>query len=163
MNANDVLKYGHLTVLEAIAGLPETAWNTPGVCGHWSVKEIIAHLASFEHILVEVLGSLQGEKQTPTLDTFGADPEGFNDAEVDKRSHLGVAEVLAEYQETYERAAGLLASVPEELRRTNGLLPWYGPDYDLEDFVTYTFYGHKREHCAQIAVFRNGLNRSPGG
>lgn len=159
MNASDVLKYGHLTVLQAIEGLPETAWNTPGVCGHWSVKEILAHLASFEHILVEVLNSLQGDTPTPTLDAFGADPERFNDAEVLKRHDLGVTEVLAEYRETYQQAAGLLAGVPEELRRTNGILAWYGPDYDLEDFITYTFYGHKREHCAQIAVFRDGLSR----
>ena len=159
MNADDILKYGHLTVLEAVEGLPETAWNTPGVCGYWSVKEILAHLASFEHILVEVLNSLLADTPTPTLDAFGADPERFNDVEVSKRRDLEVAEVLAESQETYNRAAGLLAKIPEKLRRTNGILAWYGPDYDLEDFIAYTFYGHKREHCAQIAVFRDGLGR----
>jgi hypothetical protein len=159
MNTDDVLKYGHLTVLKAVEGLPETAWNTPGVCGYWSVKEILAHLASFEHILVDVLNSLLADTPTPTLQALGANPERFNDDEVLKRRNLGVGEVLAEYQETYNRAARLLAKVPDELRRTNGILGWYGPDYDLEDFIAYTFYGHKREHCAQIAVFRDGLER----
>jgi uncharacterized protein (TIGR03083 family) len=157
MNAKDVLIYGHLTVLEAVEGLPETEWDTPGVCGYWSVREILAHLASFEHMLVELLNSILGDRHTPTLDAFSADPERFNDIEVSKRQGLSAAEVLAEYQETYERAASLLDRIPAELFRTNGLLAWYGPDYDLEDFITYAFYGHKREHCAQIAVFRDGL------
>jgi hypothetical protein len=52
MNALDVLKYGNLTVLRTIEGLPHSEWDTPDVCGVWSVKEIIAHLASFEDILV---------------------------------------------------------------------------------------------------------------
>jgi hypothetical protein len=35
MNAADILKYGHLTVMRSIEGLPETDWETPGVCGVW--------------------------------------------------------------------------------------------------------------------------------
>ncbi len=57
MNARDVLKYGHLTVLRTIDGLPKADWETSGVCGYWSVKDLIAHLASFEHVLVDVLNS----------------------------------------------------------------------------------------------------------
>ncbi len=47
MNAVDILKYGHLTVIQTIDGFPESAWDTPGACGTWSVKDIIAHLASY--------------------------------------------------------------------------------------------------------------------
>jgi hypothetical protein len=55
MNATDVLKYGQLTVMQAIDGFPETAWETAGACGVWSVKDIIAHLASHERVLVDIL------------------------------------------------------------------------------------------------------------
>jgi hypothetical protein len=27
----------------------------------------------------------------------------------------------------------------------------------LDDFIVYTYYGHKREHAAQIAAFRDRL------
>jgi hypothetical protein len=30
MNAVDILKYGHLTVLQTLDGFPESAWDTPG-------------------------------------------------------------------------------------------------------------------------------------
>jgi hypothetical protein len=33
MNASDILKYGHLTVLRTIDGLPQADWETSGVCG----------------------------------------------------------------------------------------------------------------------------------
>lgn len=155
MNAVDVLKYGHQTVLKTIEGLPQEAWETPGVCGVWSVKEIIAHLASYEQVLVDVLNSLQNEEPTPTLDAFYTSYETFNDAEVAKRRHKSAKEIWAEYEEAYHQAVTLMSQIPVEGRRLNGTLSWYGPDYNLEDFIVYTFYGHKREHSAQIAVFQD--------
>ena len=44
--------------------------------------------------------------------------------------------------------------VPIRVRRLNGMLPWYGAATDLEDFIVYSIYGHKREHAAQIAAYR---------
>ena len=160
MNAIDVLKYGHKTVLDTLDGLPQTDWETPGVCGIWSVKEIIAHLASYEHMLVEVLTIFLDGGPMPYLEKMGAvGPLQFNDDEVALRKDKTVTEVLAEYNDTHAQTMGLAARIPAETYRQNGTLPWYGPEYDLDDFITYTFYGHKREHSAQIAVFRDQLAR----
>ena len=52
MHPVDVLSYGNATVLRAVSDLPAADWDTAGVCGWWSVREIVAHLASFEHIPV---------------------------------------------------------------------------------------------------------------
>ena len=46
MNAVDILKYGQQTVLHTLEEFPEAAVDTPGACGVWSVKDILAHLAS---------------------------------------------------------------------------------------------------------------------
>ena len=159
MNAVDVLRYGHGTVLATLDGLPPAEWTTPGVCGVWSVKDIVAHLASYELALVDVLTSLGDGGPTPTLDRF-KDPAGdFNDAEVAARRHRSADEVLAEYTAAHERTMALIRRIPEETRSRPGTLPWYGAEYALDDFVVYTFYGHKREHSAQIAVFRDRLAR----
>ena len=158
MNAHDVIRYGHETVLTAIDGLPKDDLLTPGVCGVWSVKDIIAHLASFEVALVDVLRSLTGETSTPMLQTFIETYPQFNDEQVELRRHNTADEVLAEYIDAYEQAAALLPEISPELRRQNGTLAWYGDQYDLDDFILYTFYGHKREHCAQISVFRDTLS-----
>ena len=156
MNAPDVLKYGQMTLLGSLGGIPEADWETPGVCGVWSVKQIVAHLASYEaafaDALLEVCG---GGGATPTLDHFRSDPAGFNDAEVAARSALSPAETLAEMNAEHARAADLAARLPAETFRRTGTIPWYGAEYALDDLLVYINYGHKREHVAQIDRFRD--------
>lgn len=158
MNADDVLKYGHLWVLKHVEGLSAAQWETAGVCGWWSVKNILAHLASFEHVLVDVLCQLSEGGPTPDLDQYiRLDGDSFNDVQVSQRKSNPYHEILAEYAATHKRTMELIRQLPLETRRKPGLLPWYGAEYDLEDYITYAFYGHKREHCAQIAAYRDTL------
>ncbi len=157
MNASDILMYGHGTVLQTIEGLPESAWETPGACGVWSIKDIIGHLASYEHVMVDVLSAFVGGGPTPYLNKY-TDPGGqFNDSEVELRKGKTVREVLGEYNDTHEQVRSLAARIPVETFRRTGTLPWYGMEYALDDFIVYTQYGHKREHSAQIAAFRDHL------
>ncbi len=157
MNAADILKYGHLTVCTVIDGLPEAHWETEGVCGYWSVKDVIGHLAAFEHVLTEVLSSFLDGGETPYLKLMGKDPMGFNDIEAEKRHNRPVVEVLAEYNDTQAQAMALARRIPAATWTAVGTLPWYGLEYSLDDYIVYAFYGHKREHSAQIAVFRDSL------
>ena len=157
MNASDILIYGQGTVLQAIEGFPESAWETPGACGVWSIKDIIGHLASYEHVMVDVLSAFVGGGPTPYLNKY-TDPGGqFNDSEVELRKGKTVREVLGEYNDTHEQVRSLAARIPVETFRQTGTLPWYGMEYALDDFIVYTQYGHKREHSAQIAAFRDHL------
>lgn len=165
MNTVDVLKYGHSTVQQAVNDLPDSAWEKAGACGVWSIKDLIAHLASFEHVLKEVLTSIVESEThtstpsaaTPYLNRFIDAEAQFNDTEVDARKGQTAMESLAEYDETHSQVMSLIARVPEETRRQTGILPWYGAAYALDDFVVYALYGHKREHCGQIAIFRDSL------
>src|SRR3712207_5949758 len=142
MNASDVLKYGHLTLLGTLDGLPDGDWETPGVCGIWSTKDIVAHLASYEHVLVEVLSGFVGGGPTPYLEAYQRGPQ-FNDIEVTKRKTKSVAEVLDEYKEAHQQTMALVAQIPGETLRRPETLPWYGMEYALDDYITYAYYGHK--------------------
>jgi hypothetical protein len=97
---------------------------------------------------------------TPLLDDFIASGPGFNDSQVDKRSDRTWVETLEEYRTAYERVADLARQVQEDLWRHVGTIPWYGPEYSLDDLIAYQYYGHKREHCAQIDVYRDRLSRA---
>jgi hypothetical protein len=158
MNARDILHYGHLTVLNSLEALPEAAWETDGVCGVWSVKDIVAHLASYEALLIDVLNSFLQSGPLPTLEqlaTLGS--QRFNDEEVERRKAQTPTETLAEYSASQARTLELIDQIPAATCRQPGTLPWYGAEYALDDFLVYTYYGHKREHCAQIQVFRDRL------
>jgi len=157
MNAVDILKYGHAFIEEKVTGLPPDAWDAAKIVGYWTVKDVIAHLASFEQMLIDVFNALQGETETRTLDRFRADPLQFNDEEVERRRHLAVDEIWAEYEAAYQKTVILMESIPAPTRHQKGTLSWYGSEYSLDDFIVYTFYGHKREHGAQIDRYRERL------
>lgn len=158
MNVLDVLKYGNLTVLRTVEGLPEADWHTGGVTGYWSTKDIIAHLASFESMLVDVLNTFLDGGETPVLGrSRRMHGDEFNAYEVGMRKDMTVAETLEEYRTVQASSMELAARIPAEVARQPGKLPWYGREYALDDFIVYTFYGHKREHSAQINVFRDTL------
>lgn len=158
MNAEDVLKYGHRTVMNAIDGLTEEQAVVEGVCGWWSVRHIIAHLASHEKVANEVLLLFIDETAaTPVLQNYASQGLAFNDIEVEKRKAMSYADLVSEYEQASARTRELITKIPLETRRQVGTVPWYGAEYDLEDLIAYSNYGHKREHCAQIAVYRDTL------
>jgi hypothetical protein len=158
MNATDILKYGQPTVLSTLDGFPENAWEMPGACGVWSVKDIIAHLASYEQVLVDILATFTNGGSTPALNTFIELGGQFNDSEVNRRKEKSIQEVLAEFNDAHAQVMSMIVKIAPETLRQNGTLPWYGIDYCLDDVLVYMYYGHKREHSAQIAAFRDRLS-----
>ncbi len=164
MNANDILKYGHAMVQSTVEGLSEADWNAPNMVGTWSIRDIIAHLGSYEHMLEELLvGFTGGDAPHPYLDTMAQRGSGgFNDAIVEASKGQSQEEVLADYNDTAARVAALIAQIPAETLRQVGTIPWYGAEYALDDYLVYAIYGHKREHCAQIALVRDRLKEQQG-
>lgn len=161
MNASDILHYGHTFVTRNIDDLPLEHWETPNVCGWWSTKLVIGHLASFEHMLVEVLRSFQSGASggpTPYLDMLNNQGgQLFNDFQIEARKNRSAADLLAEYTAAAEASHRLVGLLDPELLRRPGTLPWYGAEYALDDYIVYQYYGHKREHTAQINVFKDAL------
>jgi hypothetical protein len=158
MNAHDILKYGHLWVHKHLDGLTDDQMQVPGVCGVWSVKEIIAHLASYEWVLAEVLQGFIDPGPTPTLDQMTSmDGDAFNAVQVGMRQDNSVTEVVSEYNEAYAHVNQLLPRMDGAELRHAGTIPWYGKEYSLDDLIVYQYYGHKREHMAQVAVYRDTL------
>lgn len=158
MNATDILKYGQSTVLQTLESFPETELETAGACGVWSVKDIIAHLASYEPVLVDILTTFTGGGPTPVLNDYIEQGGQFNDSEVSRRKAKTMQDILAEFNDTYAQVMSLISNIPTETLRQTGTLPWYGMSYALDDVIVYMYYGHKREHSAQIAAFRDQLS-----
>jgi hypothetical protein len=153
MNAVDILKYGHLTFLGTLARVPVAAWQTGGVCGVWSVKDIVAHLDAYEELLADVLATFLGAEHAPRLDRFLELGPPFNDITVAERQPASAEEILAQYNVHHAAVMDLIPEIPVARCYQPGSLPWYGPEYALDDFLVYQYYGHKREHSAQIAVY----------
>lgn len=156
MNPQDILKYGDQFLMRTLEAFPEERRYAAGAVGYWSAKDVVAHLGSYELVLVEVLQNMLRPGPAPLRQQFMADGQAFNDQQVDvlRQDHT-FEQVLAEYRAAYEQASALARQLPADVWRQAGSLPWYGPAYDLEDFIVYTYYGHKREHAGQLQVFRD--------
>lgn len=124
MNAVALLKYGQQTVLQTLEGFPESAVETPGACGVWSVKDILAHLASYERVLVDVLSTFGSLQPISYLNKF-TDPVGqCNDTEVDVRKARTMQEVLDEFNGAHAQVMSLAPQISPERFRQTGTLPW---------------------------------------
>ena len=145
MNALEILEHGDQVLRQAVDRLPEADW--------WPVREIVAHVAAHEKLLVEFLESYLGEKPAAAGPLSNGQLNGSKHP-----SDRSVDELWAEYEAAHGRCRILLARIERESSRINGKANCYGPVGDLEDFLVYS-YGHKQRHAAQIAVYRDQLAR----
>ncbi|MBZ0290897.1 MAG: maleylpyruvate isomerase N-terminal domain-containing protein, partial [Anaerolineae bacterium] len=143
MNPSDILKYGDSFLVKILDGVPQSEWEKGGVCGVWSVKDIMGHLASYEHWLQEVLAPFAGvEIEKKVFALMGeVGPVRWNDVEVENRRGTSIADVLKDYANTFQHTQEhLVPRIPSETWSKVGTIPWYGADYSLDDFVVYAFY-----------------------
>jgi len=159
MNALDILKYGHKTFTDSLEGLEGQDWEEKGVTTSWNIKDTLSHITSYELLLKDVILSLI-DKSEPTayldmvISMSGTD---FNNLQVEQRKRQSHQEIMDEYQKAHSEVLNLASKIPAELFTKNGTLPWYGKEYSLDDYIVYSNYGHKREHAAQIKIFRKKL------
>ncbi|MBA2469425.1 MAG: maleylpyruvate isomerase N-terminal domain-containing protein [Chloroflexia bacterium] len=154
MNAMDVVRFGHLTLLGTLEPSAMDVIDRPGACGNWSVKDIVAHLGSYELVLIGILDEVSGDGSSTILDQYRDLGPEFNDAEVIKRRDQDFDGVLNELNRAHGTVLERLSTFTPERLGFGGTIPWYGDEYSLDDLLVYMYYGHKREHAAQIAVFR---------
>lgn len=159
MDVHTILYYGDRTLMKTIEGLTEAQMSVGGVCGVWSVADILAHLDTSEQTLGEVLSSfVTPGSPMPLMTEAREQGRQFNDIQVAKYEALTPNQILESYESHFQRTAELAKSLPAELWAQAGTIPWYGEEYSLDDLVVYSSYGHKREHSAQIAVYKDTLN-----
>ena len=159
MNQTELLDNSHLTVIQTLDNLPDEEWDVPGACGNWSIKEILAHLTSYERLLVEACNVVLGnkDKSTPYLAAFGNSQDTFNDAEVAKRKYNTAQQVLDEYNDTQLEATSLLALIPAEALQKPGFFPSsFGSDGSLNGLLT-IISRHTIRHCDEMKAFRNRI------
>lgn len=141
----------------ALDGLEMAYWSRPNVCGVWSVKDIVSHMAASELLTSDILGMFSGVSEKPMFDLYAATYKTWNDDMVAARKPLSADAALAEYTAAYDEKMARAKMIAPEILAKVGAIPWYGESYALDDYIVYADYGHKREHAAQIMVFRDLL------
>jgi hypothetical protein len=149
MNTIDVLMYGQRTVLRTMARYRPEDWSKVAL-GVWTSKDVLGHLGAFEVRFADVLATFVDAPVVSGL--LEADPQAFNDDQAAVRADWTIEQVTDEFLAAHERVMTHARALPAERWREVGTIPWYGPEYSLDDLVVYQMYGHKREHDPQLSA-----------
>ena len=144
-----MLMYGQRTIMATVDRYGPDDWERIAL-GVWTAKDLLGHLGAFEVRFADVLATFVGAE--PKSDLMSADRSTFNDDQAAIRKDWPLEQVRAEFLEAHDRAMRHARSISPETWREVGTIPWYGPEYSLDDLVVYTMYAHKREHDPQLSA-----------
>jgi hypothetical protein len=125
---------------EMLAGLSREEFNLPGVCGHWSVKDIMAHLVAWERqFLSWYIAGLKGESPKPM--TTKKEWDEFNRHIFETNCARGLEEISDEFKSSYQQVLTTVQAMSPEDLYTAHRFPWTGK-FTLATFVGANTYHH---------------------
>jgi DinB family protein len=98
---------------ESYAGLSDAELLESGVTEAWSVRDIIAHVTTWEEEALEHLPLILKDGRPPRYSVRYGGIDAFNALMTEKKRSLSLAEVLAEAQATHARLVRLVQDTPE--------------------------------------------------
>ncbi len=130
---------------ECYTGLSAPALSESGVTGQWSVRDIIAHVTTWEEEALKHLPLLlQGEKLPRYSDKYGG-IDAFNARMAAAKRDLSLSQVLQQQHAVHSRLVAFIASVPEQ---------HLGGKTRFRHRLRLDTYGHYRKHAAAILRWR---------
>ena len=138
---------------QSYAGLREPDLLAPGVIGAWSVRDIIAHVTTWDEEALKHLPSiLHGEKPPRYSVTYGG-IDAFNALMTKRKQGLALSEVLRQLDDTHRRVVELVERAPgDDLAR----------ETRFRRRLRLDTYGHYPKHAAAIRRWREGSAATHG-
>ena len=118
----------------------------PGVCGEWSVKDVVAHIAWYEREMISVIEvhALTGS------DLWDLPPEQRNDAVYAVNKDRLLRDVLAEAKLVFADLVRLLPTISEADLNDATSFPGMPSDWQPWQVIASNTYEHYTDHLAEI-------------
>jgi hypothetical protein len=100
-------------IKESYASLTDSQLTEPGVMGDWSVKDMLAHVTTWEEEALRYLPLIIKGETPPRYIQYGG-IDAFNAQMTEQKRDLALSDVLRQLDETHRRLIDYLQSVPEE-------------------------------------------------
>lgn len=116
MNRQQLLKKldkAWVELRESYTGLPEAQLVEPGVVEEWSVKDILAHVTTWEEEALKYLPLIAEGGKPPRYSVMYGGLDAFNAQMTEQKRALSFPEVLRQLEETHRRLIDYIQSVPE--------------------------------------------------
>jgi len=131
---------------ESYTGLSVTDMLKPGVVGAWSVKDVIAHVTSWEEEALTHLPTVLRGGRPPRYSTTHGGIDAFNAVTVERRRLLSLAEVLRQRDDAHRRLVEFVEKVPAAL---------FAGETRFRRRLRLDAYGHYPRHAEAIRRWRH--------
>ena len=126
---------------DACAGLSDAASTQQGVVDDWSVKDLMAHVATWEDETLKALPVIMQGKRPPR---YGG-VDNFNARQNEANSALSLKEARDLLQRSHRRLLAFIATVPEA---------WFESETRIRHRLRLDTWGHYPEHTEAILAWR---------
>ena len=97
---------------ESYAGVPDAQLLEPGVVGDWSVKDVLAHVTTWDEEALAHLPTIIAGGRPPRYATAYGGIDAFNALTAKRKRGLSLAEVRRQLDETHRRLVAFIRSAP---------------------------------------------------
>lgn len=129
---------------DAIAGLPDESMTEPGAVGEWSVRDLIAHVTTWEEEALKALPVIVEGGRLPRYASQGG-IDAFNARQQEAKRSLSLARLRLEMDAVHQRLLGVLDRTVESA---------YAKEGRFLRRLRLDAYGHWRLHAADVRRWR---------
>ena len=154
----DQMRSSYAALEEILAPLDKTQYSKEGVIPGWSIKDMLAHIASWHHRLLAWLDAAV-RNQEPTIS--GPDNveemNALNAQFYQENKSRPLDEVLADFLITHQQIMDIVQAMPEEDLMSTHRFAW-SQGKPLWHFIAGDTFEHYQEHLAQIQEWLASTN-----
>ena len=138
-----------MAFMQSYAGLTDAQLMEPGVTGDWSVRDIIAHVTTWEEEALKHLPLIIAGGRPPRYATYGG-IDAFNALMIARRREQSLLEVRQQLVATHHRLLDFIRGAPDEQ---------FSRETRARRRLRLDTYGHYPLHTEMIRAWRE---RRPG-
>jgi hypothetical protein len=130
---------------DSYAGLSQSVLLEPGVTKAWSVKDIIAHVTTWEEEALKHLPAILEGQRPPRYSVVYGGIDAFNALMTTKKADLSLARVLEQQEQVHRRVIEVVERAPEDA---------LVPEARFRRRLRLDTYGHYPKHAAAVRRWR---------
>ena len=130
---------------ESCAGLTDEQMTQPGVTEEWSVKDILAHVTTWEEEAITHLPHILEGTRPPRYSTLYGGIDAFNALRTEQKRALPPGDVLRQFAEVHRQLVEYIAQAPEEQ---------FATETRFRRRIRLDTYGHYPHHAQAIRQWR---------
>jgi hypothetical protein len=100
---------------DSYAGLSEAQMQQEGVAGDWSIKDILAHVTTWEEESLAHLPTILAGKTPPRYSVTHGGIDAFNAKRTEEKRRLSLVQVLDQFDDVHSQLVEYIQGAPEEL------------------------------------------------